>query len=227
MPLTVFDWGHLPGTDVQIAQWGRYVVFLRRRSTGAWSIELWHETKRIRHAEHPGDLTPAEARAIAEGFLLDVQGPRQRELVRRMRAASATTRSLRAGGKRRRAGKGVVVNEYKRRWPDVHPSKSSSRWQHVKGQPGISAAYSYRGDYQVSHRPGFGSQSESHTLSYRPSGEHHHIGTFPTAKQAYAAAHAHELRLHKGGGKKRHAAPSAARPSRLGALVADINRLTR
>jgi len=101
MALTAFNWGHLPGTDVQIAQWWHYVVFLRRRSAGAWSIELWHETKRIRHEERPGDLTPAEARAVAEGFLLDVQGPRQRELVRRMQAASATTRSLRAGGKRR------------------------------------------------------------------------------------------------------------------------------
>jgi hypothetical protein len=94
--ITAFDWNRVPGTNVEVARWGHYVVFLRRRSTGAWSVELWRLNQRQRHEEHSAELTAGEARTIAEDFLLDVQGPRQRELVRRLRGAQADAQATRA-----------------------------------------------------------------------------------------------------------------------------------
>jgi hypothetical protein len=104
--LTLFDWGRVPGSTAQQASWGRYRVFLRPRSTGAWEVVLYHGPKRRRAEELPAELGLAAARAQAEQVLLDEQGPEVRELVRRAQlaqAAGSATRSLRAAGKRRRA----------------------------------------------------------------------------------------------------------------------------
>jgi hypothetical protein len=40
------------------------------------------------------------------------------------------------------------------------------------------------GDYVVSHRP------QEHTVSFRPPGEHHHVGTFKTKAAATRAVNA-------------------------------------
>ena len=113
-PLSLFTWGRVPNTDAQVATWGHYAAFVRRRSTGTWEIALYHRSRRTRHAERPVTLPLAEVRAEAEGWLLDEQGPEIRELVRRTQAAQtagAGTRSLRAvaGGKRRHAAKAKVA----------------------------------------------------------------------------------------------------------------------
>lgn len=105
MTLALFNWGRAAG-GAQVATWGRYTALLAHHRSGAWSVDLYHGTRRTRHEELAADTTPAEARTTAEQFLLDEQGPEVRELVRRARGvqmASAGTRSLRAvgGGKRR------------------------------------------------------------------------------------------------------------------------------
>lgn len=58
-------------------------------------------------------------------------------------------------------------------------------WEENPGEPGIQAPLSYCGPYVISHR------FAHHTLSYRPPGEHHHLGAFATAEEAKAAAEAH------------------------------------
>ena len=114
-PLSLFTWGRVPNTDAQVATWGHYAAFVRRRSTGTWEIALYHRSRRTRHAERPVTLPLAEVRAEAEGWLLDEQGPEIRELVRRTQVAQtagASTRSMRAasaGGKRRHAAKAKVA----------------------------------------------------------------------------------------------------------------------
>ncbi len=57
----------------------------------------------------------------------------------------------------------------------------------IRGGRAISAPISY-GDthhYVISHRP------DEHTVSYRPPGQHHHVGTYKTAREAKAAAEQH------------------------------------
>jgi hypothetical protein len=77
-------------------------------------------------------------------------------------------------------------------------------WKFHKGKPGIQANLSSSGPYVISHRP------EEFTLSYRPEGEHHNVGTFKDLKLAKAAAERHaalvELNMRddwEGSGAKR------------------------
>ena len=109
--LRLFDWTRVPYSRTShVAQWGHYAAFYRRRSAGAWEVQLVHSGRRVRHEELPAGASETDARAVAEQYLLDVQTPETRELARRMRAvqsADASTRSLRAvGGKRRHAKRG-------------------------------------------------------------------------------------------------------------------------
>lgn len=59
-------------------------------------------------------------------------------------------------------------------------------WLHRDGDA-VQAPISYSGGYVVSHR------LNRHILSYRPPNEHHHVGVFETAADAYIAAEAHHL----------------------------------
>lgn len=56
------------------------------------------------------------------------------------------------------------------------------KWKSDPGMPGIQAPLSFGGDFVISHRP------QNFTVSYRPPGEHHHVGSFGTLRQAKAAA---------------------------------------
>ncbi len=62
---------------------------------------------------------------------------------------------------------------------------TTEEWRYITGDS-ISADLSLRGDYVVSHRRG------CHTVSYRPTGKHEHVGQFATKELAYAAAEVHE-----------------------------------
>lgn len=59
-------------------------------------------------------------------------------------------------------------------------------WLHRDGDA-VQAPISYSGDYVVSHR------LNRHILSHRPPNEHHRVGVFETAADAYIAAEAHHL----------------------------------
>lgn len=62
------------------------------------------------------------------------------------------------------------------------------KWKKEPGMPGIQAPISHGGkdhDYVISHR------TDNHTVSFRPPGKHEHVGSFPTEKEAKAAAVAH------------------------------------
>lgn len=59
------------------------------------------------------------------------------------------------------------------------------RWKLNKGQRGVQAPVSFAKHYAVSHRPG------EHTVSYRPPGQHHHVGTYKTKAAALRAAEKH------------------------------------
>lgn len=56
------------------------------------------------------------------------------------------------------------------------------KWKFAAGVPGIQADLSYAGDYVISHR------REQFTVSFRPPGQHHHVGTFKTLALAKRAA---------------------------------------
>lgn len=63
-----------------------------------------------------------------------------------------------------------------------------SGWKHDKGSQ-IQAPISWKGDYVVSHR---GDESgKGHNVSFRPTGQHHHVGSYPTAQAAFQAADQH------------------------------------
>ncbi len=64
------------------------------------------------------------------------------------------------------------------------------KWKEDPGSPGIQAPLSFTGDYVVSHRPGH------HTVSYRPPGQHHYVGSYSTKDEAIAAAEQHAV-THK------------------------------
>ena len=62
------------------------------------------------------------------------------------------------------------------------------KWKKEPGMSGIQAPISHGGkdhDYVISHR------TDNHTVSFRPPGKHEHVGSFPTEKEAKAAAEAH------------------------------------
>lgn len=126
--VTVIEWGRVPGTNVDAASYGRYTVFLRRRSTGTWAVELYHSGRRTRHQELPASYSSADARQEAESWLLDEQGPQIRELARRVRAAqleTAGTRSMRAAGKRKQVKRG-------RRAPTGVTEKQFAAWMKAR-----------------------------------------------------------------------------------------------
>jgi hypothetical protein len=56
------------------------------------------------------------------------------------------------------------------------------RWKFAEGIPGVQAALSYADDYVISHR------TEEYNVSYRPPGQHRHVGTFKTLPAAKRAA---------------------------------------
>lgn len=60
-------------------------------------------------------------------------------------------------------------------------------WKYHEGSE-IQAPLSSWGDYVISHR-------SYHTVSYRPPGQHHHVGTFDTAEEAKRAACEHASNL--------------------------------
>lgn len=62
------------------------------------------------------------------------------------------------------------------------------KWKREPGMPGIQAPISHGGkthDYVISHR------HEDHTVSFRPPGEHHHVGSYRSEHDAKAAAEQH------------------------------------
>jgi len=59
--------------------------------------------------------------------------------------------------------------------------KFCTRWQKVPGSR-IQAALSVCGDYVISHR------TREYNVAHRPTGEHHHVGTYTTLKAAKSAA---------------------------------------
>ncbi len=81
--------------------------------------------------------------------------------------------------------------------------KKKLTWKRRSGTPGISAPISYgeKHHYVISHRP------EDHTVSYRPPGEHHHVGSYSTERAAKAAA-------------EQHAQTGAAPPSNTRSVIA-------
>jgi len=80
-------------------------------------------------------------------------------------------------------------------WPSPAQKKmtwtSSTKaltWKREPGMPGIQAPISHGGDahhYVISHR------TDDHTVSYRPPGEHHHVGSYKTEAEAKVAATQH------------------------------------
>lgn len=67
--------------------------------------------------------------------------------------------------------------------------RSGLRWKRAEGIPGVQAPLSFAGHYTISHRAG------EHNVSYRPPGEHHHVGTYKSAAIARAAASFHHRLL--------------------------------
>lgn len=63
------------------------------------------------------------------------------------------------------------------------------RWKRNPGSK-IQAPLSYKGHYVISHR------ENEHTVSYRPPGQHHHVGTYKTEEEAKKAADAHAASQH-------------------------------
>ena len=243
-PLALFTWGRVPNTDAQVATWGHYAVFVRSRSTGTWELALYHRSRRTRHAERPGDLPLAEVRAEAEGWLLDEQGPEIRELVRRTQAAQsagAGTRPMRAhdgvavtagaaSGKRRHAG---AAGTSKRRRAATHIQSllfPASTWTAERAQAWAKRhGYQYRDvDVPASGRyihlrqrhPAFFSKLRTICL-----------GGGCTVKAVVGPLEVRMVTL--GGGKRRaarskHTGRAKHNPSsRLAALVANINAMTR
>jgi hypothetical protein len=68
------------------------------------------------------------------------------------------------------------------------------KWTFVLGAPGIQADLSYAEHYVISHRP------ERFNVSYRPPGEHHHVGCYLTLVEAKRAARAHFVSRTEGHG---------------------------
>ena len=78
--------------------------------------------------------------------------------------------------------------------PSPHAARGPARAQSAKlswkKEPGsaVQAPISHGGsahDYVISHRP------DQHTVSYRPPGQHHHVGSYTTERAAKAAASQH------------------------------------
>lgn len=63
-------------------------------------------------------------------------------------------------------------------------------WSHDEGSQ-IQAPISWKGDYTISHRGDVEAGGQGHNLSYRPPGEHHHVGRYATAREAFEAAKKH------------------------------------
>lgn len=61
------------------------------------------------------------------------------------------------------------------------------RWKFYKGSK-VQADLSGSGDYTISHRPG------EFNASYRPTGEHHHVGTYGTLAEAKKGCESYENR---------------------------------
>lgn len=61
-------------------------------------------------------------------------------------------------------------------------------WSHDEGSQ-IQAPISWFDHYVISHRGDIASGGQGHNLSYRPPGEHHHVGRYATAREAFEAAH--------------------------------------
>lgn len=141
MTLALFNWSRTPD-GAQLATWGRYSAILAHHRSGAWTVDLYHGSRRGRREELDHGLTLPEARTTAEQFLLDEQGPEVRELVRRARVAEgrgAGTVSLRAvGGKKRHAkerkmsdlGKLIVWSE-SHEWGSIVYIEKGHSWRAV------------------------------------------------------------------------------------------------
>jgi len=83
------------------------------------------------------------------------------------------------------------------------PAQMKLKWKREPGSS-IQAPISHGGDrhhYVISHRP------EDHTVSFRPPGEHHHVGSYRTERAAKVAA-------------QQHAETGAAPPSNTRSVVA-------
>lgn len=63
------------------------------------------------------------------------------------------------------------------------------RWKRYAGSE-IQAPLICAGDYVISCRP------QQYTVSYRPPGQHHHVGTFVDENAAKLEACIHHRRLH-------------------------------
>ena len=62
-------------------------------------------------------------------------------------------------------------------------------WNHDPGCA-IQAPISWRDDYVISHRGDETDGGQGHNVSYRPPGQHHHVGKYATAAAAFAAVEA-------------------------------------
>ena len=65
-------------------------------------------------------------------------------------------------------------------------------WSHSEGCQ-IQAPISWFGHYTISHRGDVEAGGQGHNLSYRPPREHHHVGRYATAREAFEAARRHKL----------------------------------
>ena len=255
MTLALFNWGRAAG-GAQVAMWGRYTALLAHHRSGAWSVDLYHGTKRTRHEELSADTTPADARTTAEQFLLDEQGPEVRELVRRARVAQmagAGTRWLRAvgggvgsGGKRRKA---MIKNKAKHRGGGKSRSPHGTtlfyarqdpkgRWKHLMAisdgrlvlfemEPAIIAGWNCKRTTVQSGDDWDGMSAASIVAFKQQSGDN------LLRPAVEGEVEWMQSKLAATGGKKRHAGGKRRKPARptarspLTALVADINRLVK
>jgi hypothetical protein len=62
-------------------------------------------------------------------------------------------------------------------------------WQHTPETKKVTAL-TFSGDYIISHRP------ECFTVSYRPTGQHYHVGQFQNVADGQAAAEEHAARCN-------------------------------
>lgn len=76
----------------------------------------------------------------------------------------------------------VVCGHY--RLKVIPKPTAGCKWRSRRGDK-IMTPLSYLGDYTISHRP------RDFTLSFRPTGEHHHVGSYPSLARAKAAAVSH------------------------------------
>jgi len=72
----------------------------------------------------------------------------------------------------------------------ANPSKRSPagqwKWESDPGIPGVQAPLSFAKDYVISHR------HKNFNVSFRPPGQHHHVGTYMTLAAAKRAAYEHD-----------------------------------